>query len=73
MCTFAGASIVRQEACNDFLPAKNKHMKLRSLVDGLLLYRQRLSSLCSLPLHSRGGWEQGLGIPGATNLDSKGS
>ena len=28
-----------------FLPAKNKHVKLRPRVDGLLLYRQRLSLL----------------------------
>lgn len=31
-----------------FLPAKNKHVKLRPLVDGLLLYRQRLSLLGAL-------------------------
>lgn len=28
MCMFPGASIVNQKVCNDFLPAKNKHVKL---------------------------------------------
>lgn len=83
MCMFPGASIVNQKVCNDFLPAKNKHVKLRSLVDGLLFYQQRLSSLPSPPpvqphaitlgllvsplLGNRVGQESGCSTPGATD------
>ena len=52
MRTFPGASIVSQEVCNDFLPAKNKYVKPRSPVGGLLLSAPPHCVLRSLPAHS---------------------
>ena len=49
MCTFPGASVVSEEVCNDFLPAKNKYVKPHSPVGGLLLRASPHCVIYSLP------------------------